>query len=89
VGSTLALAHPLYYDRLMQLASTIFGTIKEVCQTVLFCLNSGRSFDTINDTNIVLIPKKKVSTRVIDFRPISLCIVIFKLVAKVLANRLK
>jgi hypothetical protein len=62
---------------------------KEVCQTVLFCLNFGRSFDTINDTNIVLIPKKKVSTRVIDFRPISLCIVIFKLVAKVLANRLK
>jgi hypothetical protein len=28
VGSTLALAHPLYYDRLVQLASTIFGTIK-------------------------------------------------------------
>jgi hypothetical protein len=27
VGSTLALAHPLYYDRLVQLASTIFGTI--------------------------------------------------------------
>lgn len=62
---------------------------KEVCQIVLFYLKFGRSFDTINDTNIVLIPKKKVSTRVIDFRPISLCIVIFKLVAKVLANRLK
>jgi hypothetical protein len=28
VGSTLALAHPLYYDRLVQLASTIFGTIR-------------------------------------------------------------
>jgi hypothetical protein len=26
VGSTLALAHPLYYKRLVQLASTIFGT---------------------------------------------------------------
>jgi hypothetical protein len=27
VGSTLALAHPHYYNRLVQLASTIFGTI--------------------------------------------------------------
>jgi hypothetical protein len=27
VGLTLTLAHPLYYDRLVQLASTIFGTI--------------------------------------------------------------
>jgi hypothetical protein len=27
VGSTLVLAHPLYYDRLVQLSSTIFGTI--------------------------------------------------------------
>jgi hypothetical protein len=27
VGSTLALAQPHYYDRLVQLASTIFGTI--------------------------------------------------------------
>jgi hypothetical protein len=29
VGSTLALVQPLYYERLVQLASTIFGTIKE------------------------------------------------------------
>jgi hypothetical protein len=27
VGSTLALAQPHYYNRLVQLASTIFGTI--------------------------------------------------------------
>jgi hypothetical protein len=27
VGSTLVLAHPLYYKRLVQLASIIFGTI--------------------------------------------------------------
>jgi hypothetical protein len=34
VGSTLSLAHPLYYKRLVQLASTIFGTIKRFDQ---FC----------------------------------------------------
>lgn len=62
---------------------------KEVYKTVLFCLNSGRSLETINDTNVVLIPKKNISSRVTNFRPISLCNVIYKLVAKVIANRLK
>jgi hypothetical protein len=56
---------------------------------VLFCLNFGRSLANINDMNIVLIPKKKVSNRVIDFWSISLCNVIYKMVAKVLANRIK
>jgi hypothetical protein len=56
---------------------------------VLFCLNYGRSLANINDMNIVLIPKKKVSNRVTDFWPISLCNVIYKMVAKVLANRIK
>jgi hypothetical protein len=62
---------------------------EEVCQVVLFCLNSNRSLAIINDTNIVPIPKKQQSTQVTNFRPISLCNVIYKLVLKVLTNRLK
>jgi hypothetical protein len=62
---------------------------KEVCKIVLFCLNSNRSLETINDRNIVLIPRKNISSQVTDFRPISLCHMIYNLVAKVIANRLK
>ena len=61
----------------------------DVTQAVLSCLNSGCILKSINHTFITLIPKVKTPERVTEFHPISLCNVVYKLISKVLANRLK
>lgn len=43
----------------------------------------------LNETNMVLIPKKKIPTEIGDLRPISLCNVLMRIVTKVMANRMK
>ena len=52
-------------------------------------LNFGVMPPTLNMTHIALIPKVKSPTCVTEFRPISLCNMLYKLIYKVLANRLK
>ncbi|KAL9230819.1 hypothetical protein vseg_006119 [Gypsophila vaccaria] len=61
----------------------------KVSDLVLHVLRGGRLPESINRTFIVLIPKKKNPEKVTDFRPISLCNVVYKLISKVLANMLK
>ena len=61
----------------------------DVSCVVFSCLNSSSIPASLSHTHINLIPKLKNSERVSDFRPISLCNILYKLISKVLANHLK
>ena len=55
-----------------------------------FSLRYYREFPkNLNETIITLIPKKDNPTSMKDLKPIALCNVLYKIIAKVLANRLK
>jgi hypothetical protein len=55
----------------------------------MFRRRTGELDASINKTHIALIPKKTSHENVIDFRLISLDNVTYKLISKVLANRLR
>ena len=61
----------------------------DVTSAILSWLNSGILPEPINHTLITLVPKIDNPKLVFDFRPISLCNVLYKIYSKVLANRLK
>ena len=61
----------------------------EIIAVVLEFFKSRDMPDGVNDTAIVLIPKIPFQKELKDFRPISLCNVIYKIVSKCLVNRLR
>ncbi|KAL5794824.1 hypothetical protein ACOSP7_003418 [Xanthoceras sorbifolium] len=75
--------HALFFQKFW---NVVGEDVSSVCLKVL---NGGCSIEKFNTTNVVLIPKVKNPERMTDFRPISLCSVIYKTVSKVMANRLK
>jgi hypothetical protein len=62
---------------------------QEVFSVILNFFHSGVLDGRVNTTHIALIPKKKNPEHISEFRPISLCHVVYKVISKVLANRLK
>lgn len=61
----------------------------EVADLCLQVLNEGIPMPDINHTLIALIPKVKYPHKVTNFRPISLCTVVYKLISKTIVNRMK
>jgi len=61
----------------------------KIQEEVLRVLNGGEIPEGWNETNIVSIPKVKNPEFLTQYRPISLCNVLYKLISKVIANRLK
>ena len=74
---------PLFYRHFQGLVDN------DVTNSVLSWLNLGTIPYPLNHTFVTLIPKTKNPEYVSQYRPISLCNVLYKIFSKVLANRLK
>lgn len=62
---------------------------QEVAEYVIDVINGDREMASLNATHIVLIPKVKNPMSMSKYRPISLCNVIYKIISKMAANRMK
>lgn len=67
-----------------------WGVLKEdVTKAVMKFFEDGVMPEGVNETVIVLIPKGNDPKNIKDYRPISLCNVIYKVISKVLVNHLR
>uniref|UniRef100_A0A803Q0L9 Reverse transcriptase domain-containing protein n=1 Tax=Cannabis sativa TaxID=3483 RepID=A0A803Q0L9_CANSA len=62
---------------------------KDITEVVLSVLNNLTDISQFNTTLVTLIPKVRKPVSLKDYHPISLCTTIYKIISKVLANRLK
>ncbi|XP_071933729.1 uncharacterized protein [Coffea arabica] len=74
---------PLFFQR-------YWHTIKnDVVSAIQSFLSNGHLLKSINETSITLIPKVDNPISLANYRPISLCNVLYRIIAKILANRMK
>lgn len=74
---------PIFYQKYWDIVGS------DVINYVLDVLNAGVLPSSLNETYTCLIPKVKNPQKITKFKPISLCNIIYKIISKVLANRLK
>ena len=61
----------------------------DLVPAVLDFLNGGELTIGLNDTSVTLIPKVRNPQQISQYRPISLCSVLYKIAAKAITNRLR
>lgn len=61
----------------------------DVVEAISDFFKSGKLLQQVNATNIYLVPKVQNPTKVSDFRPISCCNVLYKIITKIMANRMQ
>jgi len=74
----------------MEFYLSFFETIDpDLLNFIEKCRSTGRLYESINTTFIALIPKVDSPQSFSDFRPISPCNCLYKIIAKIIANRIK
>ncbi|XP_022760889.1 uncharacterized protein LOC111307132 [Durio zibethinus] len=61
---------------------------KDVIVAITIFFQHGEMFPVFNSTAIALVPKSQSLTSILEFRPISCCLVIYKAITRILTNRM-